>query len=56
MLKKHERKQFLAEIQTLLLRAKRENNQELADEARKKVIDMAAHDGLFIFENVKPSE
>lgn len=51
MLKKQERKQLLAEIHSLLYRAKKENNQDLADQARKKVAEMAAHDGLFIFEN-----
>lgn len=46
-LKKQERKDKLVEIYNLL--AKVTDNQS-AIEARKKVIEMLTHDGLFIFE------
>lgn len=46
-LKKQERKDKLVEIYNILAKVK--DNQP-AIEARRKVIEMLAHDGLFIFE------
>ena len=47
VLKKQERKDKLSEIYYLLAQIK---DNDIAAEARKKVIDMLSHDGVFIFE------
>lgn len=46
-LKKQERKDALVEIYKILAQI---TDNKKATEARKKVIDMLSHDGLFIFE------
>jgi hypothetical protein len=46
-LKKQERKDKLTEIYYLLAKVK---DNDIVDEARKKIIHMLTYDGLFIFE------
>lgn len=53
ILKKKDRKEKLVEIYNILVKI-RDNN--IATEARLKVMDMLSYDGLFIFEDFKTDE